>query len=137
MPAAMIASAHGGVRPKWEQGSKRHVEGGAAGRGAGARQRLRLRMGAAAGLRPAAPDDHRTIALRAHHHGADRGVGPGAPEPAAAEPQGERHEMKVVVRSDAGHRGSHLRAAAGGFPSSSPDNSPSTASKSLASRKFR
>ena len=120
-------------------GLERHVEGGAAGRAAGAPERLGLGMRTAAGLRPAASDDHRAIGLPPHHHGADGGVGPGAPEPAPAERQGQLHEAKVVVRIGPRHRraGIHFRAAAGGFPSSSPDNSPSTASKSLASRKFR
>ena len=63
---------------------ERDVEVGAARGLAGAAQGLDLRMRPAAGLGPAAADDPRLAAIAADNDGADRGVGPGAAEPAPA-----------------------------------------------------
>src|ERR1700722_628185 len=97
-------------------------------------------MGTAAGLRPAAPDDNAVL----DHGGADAGSGPSAPHPAPSERQRQLHEAPVyflgrhrflpkLIFQDAED---HLRIAAS-RASSSPESSPSTASKSLASRKLR
>ena len=87
-------------------GFERHIERRPAGAGAGARQRLDLRMGTPARLRPAAADDHRRIAGLIDHDGADRGIGPGVAEPAAAEREREVHEALVqpLVVGRKGHR---------------------------------
>ena len=86
-------------------------------------------------LGPAAPDDDGLVAVMAHHHGADRGIGPGVAEPAPAEGERQRHEAGVVT----GHQSHdpYFRAGTIAGASSSPDSSPSTRSKSLASRKLR
>ena len=101
-------------------------------------------MRAAAGLGPAAPDDHAIL----DDDGADRRIGPGAPEPAAAERECELHEAQIgrpcrflrlfgllpelLFQNTEDHfRNVAIRG------SSSPVSSSSTASKSLASRKLR
>ncbi len=128
---------------------ERHVERRALGVLAGALERLGLGMRPAAGLRPAAADDDAVL----DHHGADRGIGPGPAEPAAAERQRKLHE--AVIERRIGGRGfgvrggrgvAHFRAATGGlagsglvgagFGSSSPLSSASACSKSFGSRKF-
>ena len=119
---------------------QRHIERGAARGLAGARQRLRLGVGPAAGLRPAAADNDAVL----DHDRADGGIGPGAALPAPAERQRELHEalvgglrflrfLRVLVFQNAED---HLRNRAI-RASSSPESSPSTASKSFASRKLR
>ncbi len=119
---------------------QRHIERGAPRGLAGALQRFGLGMGTAACLRPAAADDDSVL----DHDRADGGIGPGTPQPAPAERQRKLHEalvgglgvlrfLRVLVFQDAED---HLRNRAI-RASSSPDNSPSTASKSLASRKLR
>ena len=119
---------------------QRHVERGAAGGFARAHKRLRLGMGTAAWLGPAATDDDAVL----DHDRADGGIWPGAALPAPAERQRKLHEapvgglgvlrfLRVLVFQDAED---HLRNRAI-RASSSPDNSPSTASKSFASRKLR
>ena len=70
---------------------QRHIERGAAGGLAGARQRLRLGMGTAAGLGPAAADDDAVL----DHDRADGRIGPGAALPAPPERQRELHEALV------------------------------------------
>src|SRR3954467_4584057 len=73
-------------------GLERHVQRGAAGGGAGTRERLGLGVGAPTRLRPAAPDDDTVL----DDHSADRGIGPGTPEPTPAKRKGEPHEAAVV-----------------------------------------
>ena len=65
---------------------------------AGAAQRLDLGMRPAAGLRPAAADDHAIL----DDDRADRRIGPGAAQPAAAERQRERHEAGVIALRHSG-----------------------------------
>src|SRR5665647_687559 len=114
---------------------QRHIERGAPGGLAGAAERLRLGMGTAACLRPAAAQNDAVL----DHDGADGGIGPSAAQPAPAERQRQRHEalvggfgflrfLRVLVFQDAEDhlRNRAIRAA------SSPESSPSTASKSLA-----
>src|SRR6266850_3236773 len=119
---------------------QRYIERGAARGLAGLLQRLGLGVGTAAGLGPAAADNDAIF----HHDRADGGIGPGAPLPAAPERQCELHEalvggfrllrfLRVLVFQNAED---HLRNRAS-RASSSPESSPSTASKSLASRKLR
>ncbi len=119
---------------------QRDIERGAARGVTGARQCLGLGMGAAAGLGPAAADNDAVL----DHDRADRRIGPGAALPAPAERQRQRHEalvgglrilrfLRVLVFQDAED---HLRNVAS-RASSSPESSPSTVSKSLASRKLR
>ena len=76
-------------------GLERHIHGRPTRCGARAAQGLDLGMRAAAGLRPAAPDDHLPCPTVMNDHGADRRIGPGAPQPAAPERQRERHEAHV------------------------------------------
>src|SRR6202790_3551150 len=119
---------------------KRHVERGAAGGLAGMRKRHRFGMRPSAGLRPAAPDNDAVL----DHHGADGGIGPGAALPAPAKRQRQLHEALVDSLRFPGllrellfqNAEDHLRNRAI-RASSSPESSPSTASKSLASRKLR
>src|SRR5258705_1205646 len=119
---------------------QRHIEGGAARSLAGAPERLRLGVGTAARLRPAPADNDAVL----DHDSADGRVWPGAALPALTERQGQRHEALVsglrfpgsfrelVFQNPEDHlRNRAIRA------SSSPESSPSTASKSLASRKLR
>src|SRR4051794_10963151 len=73
-------------------GLERHVQRGAAGRVAGTRKRLGLGVGAATRLRPTAPDDDTVL----DDHRADRGIGPGTPEPTPAKRKCEAHEAAVV-----------------------------------------
>ncbi len=119
---------------------QRHIERGAAGGLAGARQRLGLGMGTSAGLRPSAAHDNAVL----DHHRADRGIGPGASLPAPAQRQRQLHEtlvgsfrhfglLRVLVFQNAED---HLRSVAS-RAASSAESSPSTASKSFASRKLR
>ena len=119
---------------------QRHVERGAARGFARALKRLRLGMRTAAGLGPAAADDDAI----SDHDRADGRIGPGAALPAPSERQRQLHEalvggfrifgfLRVLVFQDAED---HLRIVAS-RASSSPESSPSTASKSLASRKLR
>src|SRR5258707_7903922 len=118
---------------------QRHIERGAARGFAGLLQRLGLGMGTAAGLGPAAADDDAIF----HHDRADGGIGPGAPLPAPPERQRELHEALVGGFRHFGllrelvfqNAEDHLRNRAC-RASSSPQSSPSTASKSLASRKL-
>ena len=108
---------------------ERDVERGAARRLAGAAPALRLGMRPPAGLGPAAADDDAVL----DDDRADRGIGPGLAEPAPPQRQRQRHEASDRPRSDIA---SSLPRGPGAA-ASSPDNSPSTASKSLASRKLR
>ncbi len=89
-------------------------------------------MRAAARLRPAAAEDDAVF----DDHRADRRIGPGIAEPAAAERERQPHEACVIGRRSGGRRRrrrglggfAHLRAAAGlgvSLGSSSPDNSAS------------
>ena len=131
------AGRRAAVMRAWFQ---RDIERGAARLRAGLRQSFNFGMGTAAGLGPAAADNHAVL----HQHGADRGVRPSIAEPTTAERQSELHESLVgrlggstafrqLVLQQAED---HLRSSAA-RASSSADNSPSTASKSLASRKLR
>src|SRR5260370_22303610 len=102
-------------------------------------------MRPAARLGPDAAEDHAVF----HGHGADRGIGPGAAEAAAAERKRKLHE--AVIEPRIGVRGcpgvAHFRAATGGLApeglvgsglgSSSPLNSANACSKSFGSRKLR
>src|SRR5882724_8771918 len=119
---------------------QRHVERGATGGLAGMRKRHDFGVRPAACLRPAAPDDDTVL----DHHRADGGIGPGAALPAPAERQCQLHEAlvgslrsprslrKLLLQNAEDHlRNRAIRA------SSSPESSPSTVSKSLASRKLR
>ena len=81
MPAAITASAQGGDLAVMRARLERDVERRAARRVAGAAQRLDLGMRPAAGLGPAAADDHAVL----DDDRADRGVRPGAAKPAPAE----------------------------------------------------
>src|SRR5438034_733967 len=102
--------------------------------------KLEDHMRAAAGLRPSAADNDAVF----HHHRTDGGVRPGASLPAPPERERELHEARVGSLGLPGflrelvfqNAEDHLRNAVT-RASSSPDNSPSTASKSLASRKLR
>src|SRR4051812_22572570 len=118
---------------------QRHIQRGPARGLARALERLDLGMGTPAWLGPAAPDYHAIF----HNHRTDGGIGPGAALPAPAQRQRQRHEalvgsfrcfgfFSVLIFQDAED---HLRISAG--RSSSPESSPSTVSKSLASRKLR
>src|SRR3954470_285100 len=119
---------------------QRNVERSAPCGFAGARNRLRLSMRTTARLSPAAPHDHAIL----HHHRADRRIGPGASLPASSQRQRELHEALVGVFRFTGflrelvfqNAEDHLRNRASRV-SSSPESSPRTASKSLASRKLR
>ena len=112
-------------------GLERDVERRAACRRAGAAQRLDFGVRPAARLGPAAADNVAVL----DDHGADRRIGPGAAEPAPSEAKRKRHEAPVRrCRSRVHGVGAHLRAHSA---ASSPDNSASAASKSLASRKLR
>ena len=127
-PAAMIASAQGGDFAVMRARLERDVKRRAARRLAGAAQRLDLRMRPPAGLRPAAADNDAVL----DDHRADRRIGPGAAEPAPAERERQRHEAGILPQGV--RRRAHLRAISA---ASSPDNSASAVSKSLASRKLR
>ncbi len=119
---------------------QRHVERGAARGLAGVIERHGLGMGTAACLRPAAADNDAVP----DHDGADGGIGPGPALPAPPERQRQIHEAPVGGFRQFGFLGvlvfqnteDHLRNVAS-RASSSPDSSPSTASKSFASRKLR
>src|SRR6202051_2441342 len=97
-------------------------------------------MGTAARLRPAAPEDDTVL----DHDGADGGIGPGASQPPLSGRQRKLHGAPVYFLGR--HRflpeplfqgaGDHWPTAAT-RASPSPESSPSTASKSLASRKLR
>ncbi len=110
------------------------VERGALRLGAGTAQSFDLGMRPAARLGPAAADDRAIL----DQYRADRRIRPGAALSAAPQRQGQGHEMPIVgccrrcgaVRCTQGRRNAHSAA-------SSPDNSASAASKSLASRKLR
>ncbi|MHC2931756.1 hypothetical protein ACVJA9_006553 [Bradyrhizobium diazoefficiens] len=119
---------------------QRDVERGPARRLTGTPQGLGLAMRTSAGLRPAAADDDAVF----HDDGADGRIGPGPPLPAPAERQRKLHEaaigvlgfadlLRELILQDAED---HLRIAAS-RASSSPESSPSTSAKSLASRKLR
>ncbi len=123
---------------------ERHVERCALRGLAGALQRLGLGVRPPARLGPAATDDDAVL----DDHRADRRIGPGPAEPAAAECQRKLHETPIVPGIVLGRRrrGSsrclrrvrHLRAATGGLVgSSSPLSSSSACWKSLGSRKLR
>ena len=125
-------------------GLQRHVERGAARGLAGPPERLGLGMRPAAWLGPAAADDDAVL----DDDRADGRVRPGATLPAPAER--ERKVHKPLVRRAGEFLGlfgflrvlvfqnteDHLRNVAT-RASSSAESSPSTASKSLASRKLR
>src|ERR1700761_4342319 len=121
----------------WLQG---HIKRGAAGGLPGAPQRLGLGMGPAAGLGPAAADDHAVL----DQHRAYGGVGPGPALPATSQRQRQLHESQVgglrhlrfLRQLIFQNPEDHFRNKAG-RTSSSDVSSPSTASKSLASRKLR
>src|ERR1700739_2946093 len=119
---------------------ERHVERGAARGLASLLQGDRVAVRTPAGLGPAAADDDAVL----DHHGANSRVRPGASEAAPSQSQRELHESAVgcfgvtrllrqLIFQDAED---HLRIGTI-RDSSSPDSSPSTASKSLASRKLR
>src|ERR1019366_8721326 len=119
---------------------QRYVQRGAARGLAGAPKRLWLGVGPAACLRPAAAYNDAVL----DHHGADGGIRPGLALPAPPERQRQLHEALV---GGFRHFGSlrelvfqntedHLRNVASRV-SSSPESSPSTVSKSFASRKLR
>src|SRR5579872_3905303 len=121
-------------------GLKRHIERGAACSLPGPRQRLHLRMRTAARLGPAATDNDAVL----DHDRADGRVGPGLPQAAPPERQCDLHEAQIgrfqifrlprqlLFQNAEDHlRNSVIRV------SSSPESSPSTASKSFASRKLR
>src|SRR3984893_5758337 len=106
----------------------------------GSLQSLRLGAGTAARLRPAAANNDTVL----DHDRADGGIGPGAALPAPPERQRKLHEARIggflllrlfreLVFQDAED---HLRNSVT-RASSSPESSPSTASKSFASRKLR
>src|SRR5579872_7129412 len=134
-----------GVRARWRlaemrTGLERHIERGAARRLAGPRQRLHLRMGTAARLGPAAADNDTVL----DDDGAHRRIGPGPPEATPAEYKRKLDEAQIgrsqILRFLREllfqNAEDHLRNKAIRV-SSSPESSPSTASKSLASRKLR
>ena len=120
MPAATSASAQGPVRAMMRAGLERDIGGGAAGRLARHLQRLGLGMGPAAGLGPA----HAEEASILDDHAADIGVlrrgarAPGGRAAALGPSSGDRQLSPVSPLS------------------SSPESSPKSSSKSLASRKF-
>src|SRR6266849_1259933 len=119
---------------------QRHIEGGAARGLASTLERLRLGVGTAARLGPAATHNDAVL----HNDSADGGIGPGAALPAPTERQRQLHEALVGSFRFPGflrelvfqNAEDHLRNRAS-RASSSPESSPSTASKSLASRKLR
>ncbi len=117
---------------------ERHIERGAARGITGAFERLGLGMRTAACLRPTAADNDALL----HHDRANGRIGPCTPQPAPPERQRQLHETPVgflrcltflceLILQDAED---HLRIVASRVSSSS---SPSTVSKSLASRKLR
>src|SRR6266545_3976108 len=121
-------------------GLERHIERGAPRGLTRPPECLRLSMRPAAGLGPAAADDDAVF----HHDCTDGRVRPGTAQPAPAERQRKLHEalirgfglfgfLRVLVFQNAED---HLRNVAT-RASSSAESSPSTASKSLASRKLR
>jgi hypothetical protein len=121
-------------------GLERHVKRGATRGLARAPQRLRLGVRPAAWLSPATPDDDAIP----HDDSAHGRIGPGASLPAPAERQRQLHValvgrlgipdfLRELVFQDTED---HLRIVASRL-SSSPWSSPSTVSKSLASRKLR
>src|SRR5579872_905653 len=121
-------------------GLERDIERGAARRLAGPRQRFHLGMGTAARLSPAAADDDAVL----DDDGAHRRIGPGPPQATPAEYKRKLHEAQIgrlqILRFLREllfqNAEDHLRNKAIRV-SSSPESSPSTASKSLASRKLR
>ncbi len=120
---------------------ERDIERGAARLLTGAGERLRLRMGPAAGGGPAAADNDTVL----DDNRADRRVRPCLSEAAPSKRQRKLHIAAVGSLYGAGllretvlqKTEDHLRSGTGGRKSSSPDNSPRTASKSFASRKLR
>src|ERR1700676_383470 len=119
---------------------ERRVERGAARSFAGGLERLGLGVRTAARLGPAAAYNDAVL----DHERADGRIGPGAALPAPAKRQRQLHEalvggfrfpgfLRELVFQNAED---HLRNSAS-RASSSPESSPSTASKSLASRKLR
>ena len=109
-------------------GLQRHVKRRAPRRLAGATQRLDLRMRPTPRLRPTAADNDAVL----DDYRTDRRIGPGAAEPAPAKRERQRHEAGILLQGV--RRRAHLRAISA---ASSPDNSASAVSKSLASRKLR
>ena len=107
---------------------ERDVQGGAAGRFAGTAQRLDLGMGPAAGLGPAAADNHAVLL----DDGPTAGFGQVRPRPCL--PSASASAMNRRSCACGLRIGAHLRAISA---ASSPDNSASAVSKSLASRKLR
>src|SRR3954451_2667185 len=119
---------------------ERDIERGATRRFARPQQGFGLGMRAATRFRPAAADDHAVLYDDRTHSR----IGPGAPLPASAERERKLHEATVGVLGFAKllrelvfqNPEDHLRIAAS-RASSSPESSPSTSAKSLASRKLR
>src|ERR1700730_13617620 len=119
---------------------QRRIERGAARGLAGALLCLRLGVGPAAGLGPAATDNDAVL----DHDRADGRIGPGAALPAPPKRQCQLHEALIGGLRVPGFlrqlvlqiSEDHLRNVASRV-SSSPESSPSTASKSFASRKLR
>ncbi|MDB5574471.1 MAG: hypothetical protein JWR79_1628 [Tardiphaga sp.] len=123
---------------------QRHIERRALGLRARAAQSFRLGVRTAAVLGPAAPDDDTVL----DDDRADRGIRCGPPQPAPTERQSQLHEATIDGLGEAGlvrmlifqNPEDHLRTTTGFssfLGSSSPVSSPSSASKSLASRKSR
>src|SRR5882757_9115657 len=106
----------------------------------GALQRLRLRMRPPARLGPAAPNDDAVL----DHDRADRRIRPRTAQPAPAERQRKQHKTLVGYFRLFGflrelvfqNPEDHLRIVAS-RATSSLESSPSTVSKSFASRKLR
>jgi hypothetical protein len=87
-----MASQQGGVLPKRWQGSKRHVEGGAARAVARPTEGVHFRVGTAEALVRAFPD---APVSPGHHRAHDR-VGVGARASALGQSQGAGHPTDVV-----------------------------------------
>ena len=96
------------------------------------RERLGLRMGPASGGGDATADDHRTLGRLGDADRADRRVRPGGAEIAAAEPNRRLNEAPIEI----GHHGG-IRRTAHRIGLSGRASSPSSCSKSRASRKLR
>ena len=87
-----------GVRAGWSfsvvsAGLERDVEGGPSRTRSGAMDGFRFHMRAPAGLRPAARDHFAGVDIS--NYGPDRRIGRRLPEPAAGEPQGNAHHIRI------------------------------------------
>src|SRR5215510_5624129 len=89
---------------------ERDIEGRAPRGLAGTLQRLNLGMGAAAGLGPTAGNDDRPCPVVARNHRTDRGVGPGAAQPAPSERERKLHETGIIGRGHCNHVGPSIRS---------------------------